>query len=71
MSEVDAFMSRLMSNLDGSKDATIETMDKLLAEAADLLNASPKMDAMDLGWKITQFRLARQKSRVVGSPKHG
>jgi len=39
-----------------------EAMDKLLAEAADLLNASPKMDAMDLGWKITQFRLARQMS---------
>lgn len=33
-----------------------EAMDQLLAEAADFLNNSPCMDAMDLGNKIAQFR---------------
>ncbi len=37
-------------------------MDKLLAEAADFLNVSPTMEGMDLGSKITQFRLAMQKA---------
>jgi hypothetical protein len=33
-----------------------DAMDKLLAAAADELNTSPRMRAMDLGNKITEFR---------------
>lgn len=63
MSEVDAFMSRLMSNLDGSKDAEIKRLRKALERAAGRFNlmagvglvngADPKvgyrecMDALD------------------------
>ena len=38
-----------------------EAMDKLLAAAADELNNIPRMRAMDLGHKITQFRATLQK----------
>jgi len=38
----------------------VDAMDKLLAEAADYLNTHPGMDGMDLGNKITQFRLRMQ-----------
>lgn len=36
-------------------------MDRLLAEAADELNNSPRMRSMDIGAKITAFRLQLQK----------
>jgi hypothetical protein len=39
MNEVDHFMSRLMSNLDGSKDAKIATLVAALTVAADRLEA--------------------------------
>lgn len=45
-----------------------EAMDKLLAEAADFLNNSPRMEAMDLGNKITQFR--RHMQALLISPRH-
>lgn len=44
-------------------------MDRLLAEAADELNNSPRMRSMDIGAKITAFRLQLQKGH--GDPVSG
>lgn len=45
-----------------SLKARVEEQDNLLAEAADFLNYSRGMDAMDCGAKITAYRLAQQKA---------
>lgn len=50
----------------------IEEQDKLLAEAADYLNAYSSMDGADIGFKITAYRLAQQKSaRALLASKGG
>ena len=41
--------------------AQVKEVDAWLAKAADQLNITPIMQAMDLGNEITQWRLARQK----------
>jgi hypothetical protein len=42
--------------------ARIQELDGLLAKAADELNITPLIRAMDLGAKITAYRLAQQKA---------
>lgn len=46
---------------EASADELLEEVDAWLAKAADQLNNTPIMQAMDLGNEITQWRLARQK----------
>lgn len=46
----------------------IERMDKLLAKAADALNASPRLKEADLGSEITEFRRS-YLSRIGVKPK--
>jgi len=40
----------------------IREQDALLAQAADILNCTSGLNAMDLGAKITAYRLAQQKA---------
>ncbi len=47
--------------------ARIQELDRLLAEAADELNASPRMRAMDLGHRITMYRSAQQKAEKASA----
>lgn len=61
----------LESNADTGRRA--EEQDDMLAAAADFLNYSRSMDAMDLGAKITAYRLAQQKAaaKPAGETDHG
>lgn len=45
-----------------SLKARIEEQDRMLAEAADYLNTYSSMVGMDIGAKITAYRLAQQKA---------
>ena len=42
----------------------IEEQDKMLAEAADYLNAYSSMIGMDIGAKITAYRLAQERASL-------
>lgn len=49
----------------GDVMTTLDKQDAMLAKAADMLNVTPNMKAMDLGADITEYRRNLQKHRTV------
>jgi hypothetical protein len=73
MNEVDHFMSRLMSNLDGSKDEKIAALVKALQRIAEQqLSEERLVEGGDYEYGYEQIiKIAREALAVVGSARSG
>lgn len=62
-----AFIVEAANNYAALK-ARVAEQDKMLAEAADFLNSTMNMEAMDHGFKITKYRLEQQSALSHAGP---